>query len=110
MNLGELRHRVRLETPTRVADGDGGYTETWALLSPGVVWARIEPATARNVERSVGAKVDAPVDALITIRHHAGVGNLTRVVYDGRRYLVRGVQDVQERGRWLVLACEEQTT
>lgn len=105
--IGLLRHQVIVENPTRVADGDGGYTDTWAAASPSPVWARIEPATARAIERQAGATIEGPIDSLVTIRHHAGVTMKTRLTFEGRRLFVRGIQNVQERYRWLVLACQE---
>lgn len=105
--IGLLRHQVIVENPTRVADGDGGYTDTWAAASPSPVWARIEPATARAIERQAGATIEGPIDSLVTIRYHAGVSMKTRLTFEGRLLFVRGIQNVQERDRWLVLACQE---
>ena len=41
------------------------------------------------------------------MRWHAGVGTRSRLTYDGRTFNVRGLQNIQERDKWLVLACEE---
>jgi SPP1 family predicted phage head-tail adaptor len=108
--IGHLRHRVAIANPTRVPDGDGGYTDTWVAASPSPVWARIETATASNIERLIGNTITAPVSHIVTIRWHEDVTARSRLTYDGRSFNVRGVQNIQERDRWLVLACEEQTT
>lgn len=107
--IGELRHRVVVENPTRVKDTEGGYTDTWAAASPSPVWARIAPATARAIERQAGAKIEGPIDSLVTMRYHAGVSTETRLTFGTRKLFVRGVQNVDERDRYLVLACEELT-
>lgn len=105
--IGQLRHRVAVENPTRASDGDGGYVDTWAAASPSPVWAAIEPATARAIERQAGATIEGPIDSLVTLRYHAGVTMKTRLVFENRTLHVRGIQNLQERDRFLVLACQE---
>ena len=106
--IGLMRHRVAIANPTRTPDGDGGYTDTWVAADPSPVWARIEPATASNTERLIGNTIEAPISHIVTLRWHAGVTARSRLTYEGREFNVRGTQNVQERDRWLVLACEEQ--
>ena len=105
--IGQMRHRVAIANPTREADGDGGYTDTWVAASPSPVWARIDVATASNIERLVGNTIEAPISHIVTMRWHAGVSTRSRLTYDGRYFNVRGLQNIQERDKWLVLACEE---
>lgn len=106
--IGLMRHRVAIANPTRTPDGDGGYVDTWVAADPSPVWAKIEPASASAIERLVGNTIEAPISHLVTIRWHAGVTTRSRLTYDGRYFNVRGMQNFQERDRWLVLACEEQ--
>lgn len=105
--IGQMRHRVAIANPTREADGDGGYTDTWVAASPSPVWARIDVATASNIERLVGNTIEAPISHIVTMRWHAGVSTRSRLTHDGRYFNVRGLQNIQERDKWLVLACEE---
>ena len=105
--IGQMRHRVAIANPTREADGDGGYTDAWVAASPSPVWARIDVATASNIERLVGNTIEAPISHIVTMRWHAGVSTRSRLTYDGRYFNVRGLQNIQERDKWLVLACEE---
>lgn len=105
--IGQMRHRVAIANPTRTADGDGGYTDTWVAADPSPVWARIDVATASNIERLVGNTIEAPISHIVTMRWHDGVTTRSRLTYDGRAFNVRGLQNIQERDRWLVLACEE---
>ena len=42
ITAGELRHRVYLEKRVRVADGQGGYTETWVADPIGGVLAKMQ--------------------------------------------------------------------
>ncbi|NBQ42794.1 MAG: head-tail adaptor protein [Mycobacteriaceae bacterium] len=106
MAIGQLRQRVDVANPSRSADGQGGYTDSWAAASPSAMWASIEPATASVVERIVGNTIEAPISHVITMRYHAGVTTQTRLAQGGTYYAVRGVQDVDLMHEWLVLACE----
>jgi head-tail adaptor len=113
MDIGQLRHRVTLTNPgTPVADGDGGYTETFTALSPATVSAAIKPATARDLERVAGGTVMSTASHLITMRFHPGVTTETKVAWttkDGRTHTanVTGVQNTDERSIELVLTCVE---
>ena len=106
--IGQMRHRVAIANPTRTADGDGGYTDTWVAADPSPVWARIDTATASNIERLADNTVEAPISHFVTMRLHESVTTRSRLTYDGRYFNIRGLQNSQERDRWLVLACEEQ--
>ncbi len=98
---------VTLQAPTRTADGAGGYTETWAALTaPSRVPARIRPATATQVERTVGGKMAGALSYLVEIRYHAGVSLTTRAIWGTKTLQVRGIEADERRGS-MVLACEE---
>lgn len=105
--VGQLRHRVDVENPARVTDGDGGYTDAYTAATPSPVWAQIEPATPRAVERLTGNTVEAPITHIVTLRTHDGITTKTRLTFNGRRFHVRGLQRVDEQTHWLRLACEE---
>lgn len=105
--IGAMRHQVAVQNPTRTADGDGGYTETYAAASPSPVWASIEPATPSAIERIAGNTVEAPITHIVTIRTHSDVTTKTRLVFGTRNLAVRGIQRVNEVTEWMVLSCEE---
>jgi SPP1 family predicted phage head-tail adaptor len=108
MNPGALRHRIVLENPgTPVVDGDGGFTQTWTALVPSPVSASIVPATARDLERNVAGTVLSTASHLVTIRHHSGVTQQTRITYGTRLFSVTGIYDWEERKVFQVLACVE---
>ncbi len=43
MSIPVLNRKLVLETPERVADGAGGFTESWVAL--GELWAQMKPDT-----------------------------------------------------------------
>jgi len=105
--IGQMRHRVVVENPTATADGDGGYSDSYAPVAPSPVWASIEPATAGVIEQQVGNQVEAAITHVVTMRWHAGVTTRTRLTFGSRRLFVRGLQKIHEVGEWLVCSCEE---
>lgn len=106
---GQRRHLVNIDNPSRSADGDGGYTETFAAASPATSWCRIEPATPSNIERLVGSTVEGKVTHLVTLPYHSGVTLRSRLTHESRYLFVRGIQNIDELDRQMMLACEEVT-
>ena len=105
--IGLMRQRVDVKNPTRASDGQGGYVDTFASASPATVWALIEPATANVIERQIANTIEAPISHLITIRYHAGVTTKTQLSTASATYAVRGLQNVELRNQFLLLACEQ---
>lgn len=107
MNSGALRHLVTLENSTPAADGDGSYVPVYAELSPARVWASIEPATARDLERVAAGTVISSATHLLRCWYHPQITTQTRITYGSRLFSVVGVQNVEERSRELVIAAVE---
>jgi len=106
---GQKRHLITLSNPgTAVPDGDGGYTEVQAALSPSQVRAEIKPATARDLENVVGAStVISTATHVVTIDYHPQVTTKTQVTFGTRVFEVTGVGNPEERNIDLVLVCQE---
>ncbi len=49
MRAPHLNRALTLETATRVADGAGGFAESWQAL--GTLWAEVTPKSGRERER-----------------------------------------------------------
>jgi head-tail adaptor len=103
-----LSRRLVLEAPERVADGAGGYVETW--VARGAHWAEVVP-------RGAGREVDAAASRLnlrITVRA-APPGAPSRPsaamrFRDGERlYRIEAVTEADGLGRYLVCFATEET-
>lgn len=106
MQAGRLRHRVVVQSMGEpIVEPGGGFTET--PITVATVWASIEPATSRSVERRVGAQVEATITHLVTMRYLAGVTTKMRLLFGLRVFQIRGLQNLDERNVMLTLACEE---
>jgi head-tail adaptor len=109
---GQRRHEVLLENPVRVADGDGGYTESWVPCDPPRMMAAIESASTGDLERLTGATILATAPFLIVMDFHADVGMQTRItkLYDARGprvFEVAGLQNPADRDLELAIAATE---
>ncbi|WP_370228331.1 head-tail adaptor protein [Cognatishimia sp.] len=109
MGLPNLNRVLALEAPEQVADGAGGFSETWTVL--GTLWAEVKPRTGRDREReAVGA---ARVDYRITVRA-LPVGEAARPMpgqrfRDGvRLFRIVAVADQDAAGRYLTCFAREE--
>jgi SPP1 family predicted phage head-tail adaptor len=97
VTIGDLRHRVQIETAARVSDGGGGATVTWTLVAD--VWAAIWPRTSDETFELDRVAGKATHD--IWIRYRGDVKPDMRMRFGGRVFDIRGVIDVEDRSRWL---------
>lgn len=111
MALGDYRHTVLLQNPgTPTPDGDGGYTQSWTDCVPPTWQCSIEPATVRDLERVAAGTVIATATQIIKGHYRPDVTTKTRLVFNGRRFSITGVQNPQERGITLELTAVEVVT
>jgi head-tail adaptor len=98
MRVGRMNRQVTLSrAPQSTPDSDGFFE----ALSPETVWCAIEPLDASV---SDGTRIQA---SRVTMRYHDQVTVDTRIVYGTRELFVKGVQNVNDANRELVLFCEE---
>lgn len=116
VNTGTYRQVVTLSAPgTPAADGDGGYTQAYTLLSPPEWRCAIEKATVSNGERHFASTVIAQATHIFTGRFHAGISTQTRMVWvdragDTHTANVIDVEDPEGAGVLTVAAATEVTT
>lgn len=108
--VANLRHSVSVEQPTKVSDGQGGFTRTtWTNYYNG--YADIAPASA--TERLFAFQKSMQVTHKITMRYRRDktptiemrinytVGSTTRY------FQIKGVINVDERNRYITMTCVE---
>ena len=100
--IGELRHRVRLEHPTRAADDLGGAAITW--IDAGEAWAAIAVRGAGEAPAHDGAR--SWTSYTVTLDRRSGVRVGWRVIWGARALRVVGVLD--DGAPRLDLICEEE--
>ncbi|WP_299206619.1 head-tail adaptor protein [uncultured Tateyamaria sp.] len=109
MKLPRLNRRLTLESPSRVSDGAGGFSERWMPL--GVLWAELTARTGRETI-ATGAAVSA-VPYSVVVRG-APVGHPERPIADqrfrdgNRVFHIRSVAERDPEGRYLVCMTDEE--
>lgn len=98
-----LRHRITIEQPVLVADGQGGYTKSWSPFA--MVWARMIPASGsenRNTQQ-----LASEVNYRATVRYRDGITSAMRINWNGRLFNIRTVSDPDGLKINLILIVEE---
>ncbi|MBI1385710.1 MAG: phage head closure protein [Rhizobiales bacterium] len=103
ISIGDLRHRLTLETPVDVPDGAGGFERTWQ--DGGVVWGRLKPLSGR--EFVAKGKLASRITHEITVRYRTDVLPSMRLRLATRVFEILAVIDDYEPGRWRTCHCEE---
>lgn len=91
-----MRHRLKLENPSRVANESGGWVTTYTELA--TVWASAEQLSgARALDAGV------PINAtsyrfLIWKNDGIVITRETRLVYKNKEFAIASFKDIEERG------------
>ncbi len=101
--VGELRARLVLEGPVETPDRAGGVTRSWTPLAS--VWGDV--ATLNAQQRLEADQIGQTVTHRLTLRWRAGLSTKQRLRRGSQIFLIRGVQDPDDRRRRLVCNCEE---
>jgi SPP1 family predicted phage head-tail adaptor len=103
---GRLRHRVEIQAlrPTAPPSyDDAGPKLKWTMVLR--TKAEILPASASDVIRS--GQAVSQVQVPIRVRYRREIAAEMRVVRlaSGDQYTIKGMLNLQERNRWLILMC-----
>lgn len=101
--IGQLRQRLALERLVRIADGAGGFTESWAVEA--TLWGRLRPL--QGGEAVAAGRLSGRHMHEITIRYRVGVDPSMRFRMGARVFEIVSLENIGERGRWLRALCEE---
>lgn len=104
-DFAAMRHRVTIQTASRVSDGQGGFTETWA--DGDTVWAAVEQKKAW--EKFQAQQTQTPVTWVVTIRYRADVTAATRLKYGTRVLWVKEVINRGEANAYLDIKAIERS-
>lgn len=97
--IGALRHSVTIQAKTRTADGQGGFTTSWADVFGAATRAMITAAPGSE-KWGFMRLVPGNTYKMVT-RHFAGASAAHRVIWNGNEYAVLGVVDPDGAGAWL---------
>lgn len=101
-------HRILLQKPGPEVPTDDGYAQSWIDLAPPKLFARIDPATARDLERVFAGAVISTASHVVRMPYHPGITTKTRIIFNGRTFEVTGVSSPEERQTETVCAVTEE--
>lgn len=103
----EMRHYITIQTKANVADGEGGFTETWT--DGDTIAAAIYPVRAQQQFDFRSVNVDA--SHFIKVRGEAEMLESNRIKFESigvaRYFEILTIEDIQERGIVKWLTCKE---
>lgn len=102
-NPGEFNKRLTIQVLTQSADGQGGFTDSWATYLQ--TWAKFEQLSQR--EAYYAQQMESPAQYRFTMRYRAGVTTKHRILYGSRTLNITRVDNVNEAGVLLVLLATE---
>ncbi len=105
VKIRDLKHRIKFQQMGRVADGQGGWIESWTDFTPPQhsapeVWAEVKPASAG--ERYFAQKIEMIVTHKICIRWLDGITQEMRIIFENRIFQIKGIRRENEE-RWFML-------
>lgn len=101
-SANDLTERVTLQQATRVTDGRGGWSETWADLA--TVYAKVRHLSGNEVWRF--DRLNAVASLMVVIRYRAGVTPRHRLLIRGVTHNITDVRNVDMADRWLEIAVQ----
>ena len=101
--VGELRARLILEGPVETPDRAGGVARSWSTLA--TLWGDVTTLNAQ--QRLEAEQIGQTVTHRLTLRWRTGLTTKQRLRRGTQIFLIRGVQDPDDRRRRLICTCEE---
>lgn len=97
---------VEVETPTEVADGFGGYTDSWA--NKDYIWCMVNDTGGG--ESFVDGRESTNTSAVFVTQYRDDITTKDRLLLDGVTFNVRRVENVDRKNRHLRLYGESGVT
>lgn len=100
---GSLSKRVSIQQADRASDGAGGSMVPWSDVA--TVWASIEPVNGH--ESYIAQALHGKISHKMRMRYRTGIAPSMRALYGSRTFNILAALNDNEKGRYLLLFCEE---
>lgn len=99
IDANTMNREVKLYAATRVSDGQGGYTTTFALQS--TIWGDLRPDNqSREIDES---ELQFDQRNRLFIRYGVTIQDDYEVEIEGSRYTIHSIKNVENQNRFLEL-------
>jgi len=97
LSASTMTRRVTLYVPTRVSDGQGGYTTTFAVQE--IVWGDFRPA--KSTRTLLESELTFYQDAKVYLRYGLTITSDYKLEIEGTMYTIQSINDVDNQHRFL---------
>lgn len=98
-DVGKMRHRLTLKSPTSTQGATGEVTYTYATDS--TVWGTLRPLTGKEIESA--GRTSEVLDYRAEIRYHSTVASEWRIEHDSATYEIVTVLNIDELNDKMIL-------
>ena len=98
-----MRHRINIQTITRVADSLGGNASSYSTTVQ--VWGMVEPLVGN--ERVEGGQIESRQRYKFTLRYNSNLTVDDRLNYDSKNFRILSIQKKFEIDKYQVVIAEE---
>ena len=102
ITIGKLNRKITIERSIKTKNSGGGYDYTWSTLH--TVYAMLKPKNGS--ERTHAGQLEATNKHDIVFRYISDLLPDDRVNYNGEKYQIRSIINVEEANKWTQLVCE----
>lgn len=103
MKIGDLRHRIELQSYIDTTDVYGKPVRTWSTYA--TVWAQITPVSSN--EQINGLQLNSNASHGVLIRYRPDVQPNHRILFGTRIFNIQGVRNLDEMKIATALVCLE---
>jgi len=96
-----LRETVEFQRATDTPDDAGGFTQVWGAQPTAPTRAAVKAMS--GFERTRSDRVEAESKFKFTTRYFADILESDRILFRGKTYNIRFLNNVEFRDRWLVI-------
>ena len=102
MNIGQLTHKMTVETPVQTPDGGGGFTVAWEAVDE--VYAAVTDLGGQEMLQDAQIAVSQP--CRIVIHYRSDMDSKMRLVEDTAVYNIVSLRDPDGGKTWLEIIAQ----
>jgi SPP1 family predicted phage head-tail adaptor len=102
LTAGMLRHSVTIQRLNKTPDGAGGWTKDWETILTTKAYIRVTGGTEQNSQD----RLNWVQRQFAYVRYSAVIQAKDRLVFQGKNYQIRNLNNVEFRNKYLELDLE----
>jgi SPP1 family predicted phage head-tail adaptor len=103
MSIGEIRHRITLQSLVLTTNDNGFEIESWQEFK--TVWSKVSNLSGREYYRAASIQEEQTVK--FTIRYLKGLTANMRILFEDRQYNIISVDNIKYEGKYIEIKALE---